>query len=335
MFLHGLKDFCIFAGGKEGLVWWYCVDNEAICIMMRRYFPLVLALCLAGCTKIMTVPEVETRGSEVASDRASVTLSGAVVDDGNDDLTDCGICYVTGGSTTPTVSDACLRAAVPTGGKGSFRAVLEEVRHNVDYSYRAYAVNRLGTAYGDVQTFRVDAHAPVVTTEGYTMGANQVMVDGNVTNPGELPVTECGLRHQLWRHAHLHDACADAHCDYGHGHGEPDVVDGGVHGPGAHQRCGTADPGGHMLQEGYGNADNLERHGCQPDGCRRNHQLQHLRHVDQSGGGYLLLSRLRQERKRHQLRGGEDLRGGIERHQCHLRQRQLDGLVSFCVLEPL
>ena len=161
--------------------------------MMRRYFPLVLALCLAGCTKIMTVPEVETRGSEVASDRASVTLSGAVVDDGNDDLTDCGICYVTGGSTTPTVSDACLRAAVPTGGKGSFRAVLEEVRHNVDYSYRAYAVNRLGTAYGDVQTFRVDAHAPVVTTEGYTMGADQVMVDGNVTNPGELPVTECGI----------------------------------------------------------------------------------------------------------------------------------------------
>lgn len=171
----------------------YLADNEYILVVMKKCFLLLAVLCLVGCTKTMTVPEVETHDNEVSVDRMSVKLTGVIVDDGNTDVTECGICYVTSGSATPTMDNECLRAAVPSGGKGPFSTTLERVQHNVDYSYRAYAVNRLGTAYGDVKTFRVDAHAPAVTTEGFTMGADQVMVDGNVTNPGELPVTDCGI----------------------------------------------------------------------------------------------------------------------------------------------
>lgn len=88
---------------------------------------------------------------------SSITSSGAtgggdVTDDGGATITERGICWST--SSDPTTSD---NTATATGTTGSYTADMTGLSASTTYHVRAYAINSVGTSYGDDESFTTDA----------------------------------------------------------------------------------------------------------------------------------------------------------------------------------
>ncbi len=117
---------------------------------IRLIFYSLLAFAFIACEKGQKgqLPIVVTGQAEVFNDIHTVTCEGYVEADGGNAVVDRGICYVAGAGT-PTVADSRVSAG---SGKGAFTAILEGLKDG-KYSYRAFATNSAGTAYGEVATF--------------------------------------------------------------------------------------------------------------------------------------------------------------------------------------
>lgn len=112
-------------------------------------FPLVLlSLLLIACNEKGKLPTVTTGIYTTYPGSKTVKCEGYVETDGGEVVMDRGICYMAGYST-PTITDNSVNAG---SGKGAFSAVLQNIEQGT-YSYRAYATNSTGTAYGDVCSF--------------------------------------------------------------------------------------------------------------------------------------------------------------------------------------
>ena len=84
----------------------------------------------------------------------TATGNGTVVSDGADTITERGVCWST--SLNPTTSDS---KATSAGTTGPFTASITGVSSGTLYHVRAYAINSIGTSYGDDVTFQ---HIPQV-----------------------------------------------------------------------------------------------------------------------------------------------------------------------------
>lgn len=119
-----------------------------------RNLLLVAVVLLAACTEkhSSSLPTVSTGQYVVYVGTLSATCSGYVERDGGSAVVERGVCYVRG-TEIPTVANTCISGG---SGKGSFSCALTNLVENENYSYRAYATNSKGTAYGDVVTFKTD-----------------------------------------------------------------------------------------------------------------------------------------------------------------------------------
>lgn len=119
-----------------------------------RNLLLVAVVLLAACTEkhSSSLPIVKTGQYVVYVGTLSATCSGYVERDGGSAVVERGICYVRG-TEIPTVANTCISGG---SGKGSFSCALTNLAENENYSYRAYATNSKGTAYGEVVTFKTD-----------------------------------------------------------------------------------------------------------------------------------------------------------------------------------
>ncbi len=79
----------------------------------------------------------------------TATGNGTVVSDGGDTITERGVCW--GASLNPTTSDSKATAAGTT---GSYNVSISGLTNGTLYHARAYAINSIGTSYGDDVTFR-------------------------------------------------------------------------------------------------------------------------------------------------------------------------------------
>jgi len=138
---------------------------------------------------ISTAPSVITVGSSELS-ATSAELSGEVTDDNGEIITERGFVWMKG-SGTPTTSSSKLTA---DGTTGAFTATLTDVTPNQIYSYRAYAINSMGTSYGEVMTFEIQVDLPTVTTDEVTDITDFSAVSGgNVTADGGADILAKGI----------------------------------------------------------------------------------------------------------------------------------------------
>ena len=94
--------------------------------------------------------------SLLTASTGSVTKTGAVsggvtIDDHGEEVTSKGVCWSV--SENPTVSDSKTDNGT---GTDNFSANLTGLTPNTTYYVRAYAINKLATAYGDQKTFKTD-----------------------------------------------------------------------------------------------------------------------------------------------------------------------------------
>ncbi len=120
-----------------------------------------------------------------------VSVDGSVTDDCREAVTARGICYATtAGPTTESMVVECGE------GLGNFTAVLKNLEKGQTYYARAYATNKVGTAYGEEIVFTplIEAEKPTVHTLS-VMGISdrQATVNGEVTSSGGADVTERGI----------------------------------------------------------------------------------------------------------------------------------------------
>ncbi|MBR5983967.1 MAG: hypothetical protein IK025_09675 [Bacteroidales bacterium] len=93
-------------------------------------------------------PSVPTVTTSAASNitTSGATLSGNVTSDGNSPITECGFMY-------GISADDLSQSIQSDSGTDSFTANLTDLASGTTYFYKAYATNREGTGYGEVQSF--------------------------------------------------------------------------------------------------------------------------------------------------------------------------------------
>ena len=131
-----------------------------------------------------------TPASSVTS--TSATTGGNVVSAGGESLTitERGICYSF--NQNPTTSDNKVLAPTPTG-IGSYTINLTGLSPGNVYFVRAYAINSLGTAYGNQISFTTN-NIPVLTTNSVTsIGTTTAVSGGNISSSVGSSVSNRGV----------------------------------------------------------------------------------------------------------------------------------------------
>lgn len=133
------------------------------------------------------LPTVKTTPlTEVTAE--SATLGGEVMTDGRLAVTARGICY--GTEQQPTVEGLHTTDGA---GLGSFTTTLKNLEHNTILYARAYATNKMGTAYGDQVKFTTELGVPIVISDSvYRITAHSAKCKGHVESDGGYAVTKKG-----------------------------------------------------------------------------------------------------------------------------------------------
>ncbi|UCG28363.1 MAG: hypothetical protein JSV24_03100, partial [Bacteroidales bacterium] len=136
----------------------------------------------------IVLPTVETASvDEIYNTTARV--GGRVVDNGGADVTDRGVYW--GTSTTPETSGTKLQVGT---GIGIFYDTLSGLTSGTKYYVKAYAINSMGTSYGDETFFTTQISLPTVSTSPVTeLTPTTAKIGGNVTDDGGFEVTQRGV----------------------------------------------------------------------------------------------------------------------------------------------
>lgn len=134
------------------------------------------------------VPEVKTSKITDISDHKA-TAGGNVTSDGRAKVTARGVCWSK--SEYPTIDNEHTQNGF---GTGEFKSQLTDLEPGVTYYVRAYATNRIGTAYGEQQVFSSMTGLPQVTTDEVSnISATTATCGGNVAANSGYTITARGI----------------------------------------------------------------------------------------------------------------------------------------------
>ena len=160
--------------------------NLALCISI-----LVLIIAFAtGCKKDTPKSIASVTTSEVSGSTATSTLGGGEIwNDGGDEITARGVCWAS--TATPTISNSKTSDGT---GTGSFTSTIAGLIPGTTYYIRAYAVNSIGTAYGDQIILAMPALLPTLSTSAAELlTASTASGGGDITGDGGAPITARGI----------------------------------------------------------------------------------------------------------------------------------------------
>jgi len=119
----------------------------------------------------------------------SATSGGNITYDGGVTVSARGVCWSS--SPNPTIENSHTNNG---SGSGSFTSSLTGLIALTDYYVRAYAINSVGTSYGDQIIFSTTASLPSITTTGITnITSTTALGGGNVATQGTFPVSARGI----------------------------------------------------------------------------------------------------------------------------------------------
>jgi hypothetical protein len=123
---------------------------------MKKILPLFLILLVSfSCTKdseeviepVATLPTITTTACSSITVNSAIS-GGNITSDGGATITSRGVCWST--NSNPTISD---NKTIETTGTGIYSSTITELTENTTYHVRAYATNKIGTAYGSDVSF--------------------------------------------------------------------------------------------------------------------------------------------------------------------------------------
>ena len=139
----------------------------------------------------LVAPTVTTGVSSLVL-AASATMAGSVKTVGTDNITQYGHVW-SSTNITPTVADSKTTLGALTTAK-DYTSSLAGLTAGTTYNVRSYATNSVGTAYGDVVTFKtISAELPTVIT--YTTNSilsTSAKIEGQIGKSGTTAVTQYG-----------------------------------------------------------------------------------------------------------------------------------------------
>lgn len=157
---------------------------------------MILICCISciadfpGCQKEAQLPILTTY--EVTDIKSlSANAGGNITDDGGKDVYLRGVCW--GTVDNPTIKDFVGTSLKGTGG---FARNITGLTPDTYYHLRAFAMNSIGTAYGNEVHFRTkQVIAPKVTTITDSLSASftSIRVGGEITIYDEIPINERGF----------------------------------------------------------------------------------------------------------------------------------------------
>lgn len=140
-------------------------------------------------TTLANVPYISVApASNVAGKSASIT--GNLTADGKAKVSEKGICWSK--KENPTVEDTVIKA--DNVDLGAYTIPIENLEGNTTYYVRAYAINKIGTAYSKQIMFTTDVASPTLTTDSVeNVDKTSLDVYGTVIVNGGADVTERGF----------------------------------------------------------------------------------------------------------------------------------------------
>jgi len=164
---------------------------------MNRIFEIAVTIILLmvflgmfSCKKDEQSLPVVLTGTVTDVTRTSASVGGEVTDDGGLDVTSRGFCWGTTADPVVTGNKTTTGA-----GTGTFSAVITDLSPSTPYYIRAYAINELGTAYGDQQSFTTgDVVAATLTTKTPgSLTSSSATSGGDITDDGDGDISLRGV----------------------------------------------------------------------------------------------------------------------------------------------
>ncbi len=119
----------------------------------------------------------------------SATSGGNITNDGGAAIIARGVCWST--NQNPTIADS---KSTDGTGKGIFASSITGLSPGIKYYFRAYAINSIGTAYGNqVISTTVPVIPSLTTTEVSDILGVYAKAGGNITSDGGMPITSRGV----------------------------------------------------------------------------------------------------------------------------------------------
>jgi uncharacterized protein (TIGR02145 family) len=137
--------------------------------------------CLINSSPIITTTTV----SSITSNNAK--SGGKIINDGGDDITECGVCWST--SINPTIKD---RKSIGIIGLDTFTNTISGLNLDSIYYVRAYAQNKIGISYGAQVNF--STKLPIInTTDLSNITDTKVTCGGSISDNGGTPISSYGI----------------------------------------------------------------------------------------------------------------------------------------------
>jgi len=155
------------------------------------WIPVALAVLSIGCKKDQKTSLAAVSTTNPANISATGAQSGGTISsNGGTTISSSGICWAT--HTNPSVSDSIIPSGIS--GTGTFSVTLANLNANTVYYVRAFVINGVGTAYGNVDSFTTSKGLATVTTAAITNNLGlQATSGGTVTGDGGATVTARGI----------------------------------------------------------------------------------------------------------------------------------------------
>ena len=140
-------------------------------------------------TNAYSLPTVVTNSSVTNISYTTATCYGNITADGGQTITERGFCYST--APYPTISDGKM---VSGSGLGSYYSTFINLVAGTKYYVRAYAINSVGTNYGEQIEFTTTAYSlATVTTDKVVVLDLSAACQGTISADGGSTVTERGI----------------------------------------------------------------------------------------------------------------------------------------------
>jgi len=126
--------------------------------------------------------------------RISVRVDGKIVTDGGQPVTEKGFCW--GTSSSPTIQNNKKAAGA---GTGEYSGFISDLSPNTTYYLRTYAINSLGTSYGNQISFKTPQYSEpsLITRPLSNLTQNSVTAGGTILDDGGSSVTDKGICYDI------------------------------------------------------------------------------------------------------------------------------------------